>query len=1211
MKHLILTLVLCGLAAAQALTTISDPAVSIGVGGTRFSGRACITAPRMTYGGVTYVPKPPVCIPVTGGIFPATTLVPNDAALPAGTSYQVQYLPTSGTTVLFSETWVVPSSATALKIGDVRSAVVPSPTVMFTAPQITLPLGGLIYGSAAGVGAALAGNITATQKFLCQTGTGSVSAAPAWCPAPSSATTVNGVAFPSGPSTNTVPVVTSANTVTYEQVPDAAIAAMAYAKLTGVPSTFAPSAHATSHQNGGADEVATATAAANAIPKAGAGGTLAAGWIPTLNQNTTGSAASFTGSLSGDVTGTQSATTVGKINGVSLAGLATGILKNTTTTGAPSIAVAGDFPTLNQNTTGTAATITGALALANTPLTTRADLLTVNSTPGLARLAKGTQYQTLQGGASDLLWDAVHLDQATAVTGILPLANLPTSLQGWSDNGTTISAASGRNVSMGATLLDPVLGITTPNVVTAGLLQTPQPIGFTVPFAAVSSLTILGTQTLMSTPTIACYDVSWAALSCTSTQTPNAILPQYSDIAVSFTGSQSGRVVATGVQSFLWYVDSINGSDSNAGTSPGAAFRTIAKAMQQAQVPGFNVGLAANSRWREQITLTALYGSVQAYGIGQKPLLDSSDQITAGSWTKTAGRTNVYQASVTISNGGFAIYASVWQDGVRLARAADLATCDSTPGTYFPSDETGASPIILYINATDSSSPITNGKLYEYAARGNGINTVNNATVRGIWTRRQVGFSGSMIFAQNALALDSLAEDGNIHNVFVGAGSSLYNVESKRNQYTVAGQSASQFVYYDAAPAGANVLFDTCWAHSDTAPVALSIGFHGHAAAGAWGTAYFVATKSDGFVTGYSGDNIANMNWDKAQASLCGTCYNAQNATTTATLTSSTVVNGAGIVFWATAPTVTATGVIANIVDGGGLSAFTLSGASATVSITNSSVATQLGTVAMVTDASNTVTMTLTGNRWAGARLFYNFGGSGMTLTSDNNVFSSTGPGGSTNTMVVNGTGYTSIAAYKTATSQDAASTITTRTNLNNWSGDIAYAANSITGWSKTRVTIAGGFVAPDGTLTAVKLIEDSSNNTHYLHQTITAATGSEIGALYVKTNGRSVRLDIDTSGAGGSYAYFVLTSSTCTAGTLGHGGSGSNPSATTATYIGNGWCAITMTISNTAGSRDVNIYLASADNVSSYQGDGASGIYFWHPQLNAGTAALTYQVQP
>ena len=48
--------------------------------------------------------------------------------------------------------------------------------------------------------------------------------------------------------------------------------------------------HAARHQHGGNDEVATATPAANAIPKAGGGGTLAAAWIPTLNQNTSGTA---------------------------------------------------------------------------------------------------------------------------------------------------------------------------------------------------------------------------------------------------------------------------------------------------------------------------------------------------------------------------------------------------------------------------------------------------------------------------------------------------------------------------------------------------------------------------------------------------------------------------------------------------------------------------------------------------------------------------------------------------------------------------------------------------------------------------------------------------------------------------------------------------------------------------------------------------------
>jgi hypothetical protein len=67
-----------------------------------------------------------------------------------------------------------------------------------------------------------------------------------------------------------------------------------WASLSGIPSAFVPSAHAASHQYGGSDPVAMVTPAANAIPMAGSGGTLAAAWIPLLNQSTTGNAATAT-----------------------------------------------------------------------------------------------------------------------------------------------------------------------------------------------------------------------------------------------------------------------------------------------------------------------------------------------------------------------------------------------------------------------------------------------------------------------------------------------------------------------------------------------------------------------------------------------------------------------------------------------------------------------------------------------------------------------------------------------------------------------------------------------------------------------------------------------------------------------------------------------------------------------------------------------------
>lgn len=43
-----------------------------------------------------------------------------------------------------------------------------------------------------------------------------------------------------------------------------------------------PTAHASTHKHGGSDEVASATAGANLIPKAGSGGTLDLGWLPSV-----------------------------------------------------------------------------------------------------------------------------------------------------------------------------------------------------------------------------------------------------------------------------------------------------------------------------------------------------------------------------------------------------------------------------------------------------------------------------------------------------------------------------------------------------------------------------------------------------------------------------------------------------------------------------------------------------------------------------------------------------------------------------------------------------------------------------------------------------------------------------------------------------------------------------------------------------------------
>jgi hypothetical protein len=142
---------------------------------------------------------------------------------------------------------------------------------------------------------------------------------------------------------------------------------------TGNAATVTTNANLT----GPVTSVGNATAIANgAISNA----MLANGAVANLSGTNTGDNATnsqYSGLVSnathtGDAEGNVGLTVKG-INGTILSNLNTGILKNTTGTGVPSIAVAADFPILNQNTTGTAGS-TATLATART-ISTNGDVL--------------------------------------------------------------------------------------------------------------------------------------------------------------------------------------------------------------------------------------------------------------------------------------------------------------------------------------------------------------------------------------------------------------------------------------------------------------------------------------------------------------------------------------------------------------------------------------------------------------------------------------------------------------------------------------------------------------------------------------------------------------------------------------------------------------------------------------------------------------------
>lgn len=85
------------------------------------------------------------------------------------------------------------------------------------------------------------------------------------------------------------------------------------------------------------------------------------------------------------------------------------------------------------------------------PMTTTGDMIYSSDGSGTAaRLAKGTQYQVLTGGATIPTWTAVALDQASAVSGALPIGNGGTGLTAGTSGGIPYFSSTSTIASSGA-----------------------------------------------------------------------------------------------------------------------------------------------------------------------------------------------------------------------------------------------------------------------------------------------------------------------------------------------------------------------------------------------------------------------------------------------------------------------------------------------------------------------------------------------------------------------------------------------------------------------------------------------------------------------------------------------------------------------------------------------------------------------------------------
>jgi hypothetical protein len=156
--------------------------------------------------------------------------------------------------------------------------------------------------------------------------------------------------------------------------------------------------------------------------------------------------------------------------------------------------------------------------------------------------------------------------------------------------------------------------------------------------------------------------------------------------------------------------------------------------------------------------------------------------------------------------------------------------------------------------------------------------------------------------------------------------------------------------------------------------------------------------------------------------------------------------------------------------------------------------------------------------------------------------------------------------------------------------------------YAKARSSVvSNAILAPNNTLTADKLVEDTSNGSHYINSPYVASTILPTGSAFVKAGERTFCTFQMIRNSGADFAAISNMNIDLSTGAF-TGGAGASPSVTN---VGNGWYRISLKATTAGSNYAVRIGIGAPSG--SYLGDNTSGIFIWGMQLESADSAGPY----